>query len=146
MKKRIRSVIKSMLIVWKRPELVDYLIHLNPELTTRRGLVEMATPLLTIPFTKQSDLVKFVSLVRDYANIDDLDGQFIRDAIDGKLGKISDDQRAVALYVSGQKLIEGPLSDMKLRFKQEVDGHSGNVELREMRDGKWITIQSRRNN
>lgn len=56
----------------------------------------------------------------------------------------ADHERTVVLYVTGQKMTEGNLPDMRKRFQQEVDSHSGNVELREFREGGWTTIQARR--
>ncbi len=56
----------------------------------------------------------------------------------------SDRERVVAIFVSGQKMTEGTLADLRKRFQQEVGSHSANVELRELRDGEWVTIQSRR--
>lgn len=52
-------------------------------------------------------------------------------------------ERVVALFVSGRKMIEGTLAELQKRFKQEVDSHKANVQLKELRDGEWITIQSR---
>lgn len=53
-------------------------------------------------------------------------------------------ERTVCLFVTGRKMAEGNLSDMQKRFQQEVDSHSGSVTLKELREGEWITIQSRR--
>lgn len=53
-------------------------------------------------------------------------------------------ERVVALFVSGQKIVEGTMTSMKQRFMQEVDSHSASVELKELRDGQWAVIQSRR--
>lgn len=53
-------------------------------------------------------------------------------------------ERTVALFVSGRKMSEGSLSDMQKRFQQEVDSHSASVTLKELREGEWVTISSRR--
>jgi hypothetical protein len=53
-------------------------------------------------------------------------------------------ERTVAMFVSGQKMVEGPLSDMKKRFQQEVASHSAPVTLKELREGEWVEIQARR--
>lgn len=56
----------------------------------------------------------------------------------------ADHERVVALFVSGQKMVEGTLAEMRKRFQQEVDSHSAPVSLRELRDGSWVEIQARR--
>lgn len=55
-----------------------------------------------------------------------------------------DHERIVAIFVTGQKMAEGTLTAMRLRFQQEIGSHSGSVELRELREGEWVTIQARR--
>ena len=56
----------------------------------------------------------------------------------------ADCDRQCGLWVSGQKLIEGSYTDMNKRFSEEIVAHSARVEVKEMRDGKWVTIRSRR--
>jgi hypothetical protein len=56
----------------------------------------------------------------------------------------ADHERVVALFVSGRKMAEGQLSDMRKRFQQECDSHKASVELRELRAGTWVVVQSRR--
>ena len=53
-------------------------------------------------------------------------------------------ERSVALFVSGRKMAEGQLADMRKRFQQECDSHKANVELKELKEGEWVTVQSRR--
>ena len=48
-----------------------------------------------------------------------------------------------SLFVSGKKMAEGTLPEMHKRFQQEIIQHSGSVQIREMRDGKWCTIMQR---
>jgi CRISPR/Cas system type I-B associated protein Csh2 (Cas7 group RAMP superfamily) len=48
-----------------------------------------------------------------------------------------------ALFVSGQKLVEGTLKDMNQRFVQEIGVHSASVEVREQTEDGWIKIRSR---
>jgi len=55
-----------------------------------------------------------------------------------------DTERTVAIFVSGQKITEGSLPNMRRYFDQEVASHSANVELRELNNGTWKTIQSRK--
>lgn len=56
----------------------------------------------------------------------------------------ADHERVVALFVSGKKMVEGTLAQMRTRFQQEVDSHSASVTLRELQDGTWKEIQARR--
>lgn len=56
----------------------------------------------------------------------------------------SDTERMAAIFVSGSKIVDGNMVNMKQRFLQEIGSHSANVELKEMRDGEWKTIQARR--
>lgn len=56
----------------------------------------------------------------------------------------ADHERVVSIFVSGQKMAEGTLASMQKRFQQETGSHSGSVELRELRNGEWIVISSRR--
>ena len=55
-----------------------------------------------------------------------------------------DHERQCALFVSGQKLVEGNLSEMNLRFTQEISVHSGSVVIKELRNGEWHEIRARR--
>jgi hypothetical protein len=53
-------------------------------------------------------------------------------------------QRATAVFVSGKKIFEGTLKDCRKRFAYEIGSHSGTVELKEMREKDWVTINSRK--
>lgn len=55
-----------------------------------------------------------------------------------------DHERQCSLWVSGEKLIEGSLSDMSKRFQQECASHSASVVLKEYRNGEWHDIRARR--
>lgn len=55
-----------------------------------------------------------------------------------------DHERQCALFVSGQKLVEGSLSELNQRFQQEVGVHSGSVVIKELRGGEWHEIRARR--
>jgi hypothetical protein len=55
-----------------------------------------------------------------------------------------DHERQCSLWVSGEKLIEGNLSDMQKRFQQECSSHSASVVLKEYRGGEWHDIRARR--
>lgn len=55
-----------------------------------------------------------------------------------------DHERQCALFVTGQKLIEGSLSELNQRFEQEVAVHSGSVVIKELRGGEWHEIRARR--
>ena len=56
----------------------------------------------------------------------------------------ADFERSATLFVSGKKLAEGSLSDMQKRFGQEIAAHSASVEVRELREGTWTVIKSRK--
>lgn len=53
-------------------------------------------------------------------------------------------ERQSSLWVAGQKLIEGNLSDMQKQFTQECNAHSASVVLKEYRGGEWHEIRTRR--
>lgn len=52
--------------------------------------------------------------------------------------------RNAAVYVSGTKIAEGLLPQMRQRFNSEIGSHSASVELRETRNGREVIVQSRR--
>jgi len=56
----------------------------------------------------------------------------------------SAEERQGALYVAGQKLVEGSIADMNKRFEQEIASHGGTVEIRELRGGQWVSVRTRR--
>lgn len=53
-------------------------------------------------------------------------------------------ERQSSLWVAGQKLTEGKLSDMQKQFTQECDAHSASVVLKEYIGGEWHEIRARR--
>lgn len=55
----------------------------------------------------------------------------------------SENDKIVALFVSGRKMSEGSLSNISKLFKTETEAHSANVQIKEMVDGKWRTIRQR---
>jgi hypothetical protein len=55
-----------------------------------------------------------------------------------------DHERQCALFISGQKILEGNLSDLHVRFQQEIAVHSGSVVIKELRGGEWHEIRARR--
>ena len=55
----------------------------------------------------------------------------------------ADSERQVALFISGQKMKEGSLEELNKLFVQEITQHRGSVQLREMRDDKWVIIRQR---
>lgn len=108
-------------------------------------------------FRDESQRSRFVKLLYQYAtelekiNAESADGSedsvFLTQAIETmRLDPLikSITERVATLFVSGRKLTEGMLSDMKKRFDQEIASHSANTELREWQDGEWKVIQSRR--
>ena len=115
----------------------------------------MKTALIT--FRDDSQSSRFVKLLYKYdtelekINAESADGSedsvFLTQAIETmRLDPLikSITERVATLFVSGRKLTEGMLSDMKKRFDQEIASHSANTELREWQDGEWKVIQSRR--
>ncbi len=55
----------------------------------------------------------------------------------------SESDKLVALFISGKKMSEGPISTISKMFKTETQAHSANVQIKEMVDGKWRTIRQR---
>lgn len=55
-----------------------------------------------------------------------------------------DHERQCALFISGQKMMEGSLTELNRRFDQEVGSHSGSVIIKELRGGEWHEIRARR--
>lgn len=55
-----------------------------------------------------------------------------------------DHERQCALFISGQKILEGNLSDLNVRFQQEIAVHSGSVVIKELCGGEWHEIRARR--
>ena len=117
--------------------------------------IKVKTALFT--FRDESQRSRFVKLLYQYAtelekiNAESADGSedsvFLTQAIETmRLDPLikSITERVATLFVSGRKLTEGMLSDMKKRFDQEIASHSANTELREWQDGEWKVIQSRR--
>lgn len=111
----------------------------------------MRTILLNFENAEKRD--EFLSIVRSTAdgllasetNIDE--GELLINTLRGlKLDPPikTDQERIATLFVSGIKKSEGLLSDMQKLFSLEAGSHSASVELKELRDGKWVVIQSRR--
>ncbi|MHA2401372.1 MAG: hypothetical protein ACXADH_00155 [Candidatus Kariarchaeaceae archaeon] len=49
-----------------------------------------------------------------------------------------------AVFVAGQKIIEGDYQDMNIRFGQECGVHSASVVLKQFKNGEWSEIKARR--
>jgi len=107
----------------------------------------------TILFTFENDLLrdKFLFQVRGLATGSIVPAYADNDLILKTLDTIrldppikTDAERSAALFVSGKKLVEGSLSDMQKRFDQEMASHSASLEIRELREGEWKTIRSRK--
>ena len=107
-------------------------------------------------FGNEATRTRFINLVRTHAmalkegpsNGDEgNDGVFLLQMLD-KLKfdppVKADFERTVAMFVAGKKLAEGTLADMRRKFDQEAASHSASVELRELREGEWKTIQARK--
>lgn len=118
----------------------------------------MKTLLFTFEDAEARD--RFLSIIRDAAdtmvNSSDVPEGFEAREASGELvlGTLNtakfdppvkeDHERQCALWVSGEKLIEGDLSDMSKRFQQECASHSASVVLKEYRGGEWHDIRARR--
>tara|TARA_R110000751_G_scaffold41702_6_gene97608 strand:- start:2526 stop:2822 length:297 start_codon:yes stop_codon:yes gene_type:complete len=48
-----------------------------------------------------------------------------------------------AVFVAGQKLVEGDQKDMMVRFTQECGVHSASVILKQFKNGVWSAIKTR---
>lgn len=55
-----------------------------------------------------------------------------------------DHERIVAIFITGQKMYEGQLSEMNKVFEQELASHTGSVVMKELRGGEWTEIRARR--
>lgn len=55
-----------------------------------------------------------------------------------------DHERTTSIWISGQKLHEGPMSEMNKVFEQELGAHSGSVVMKELCGGEWAEIRARR--
>ena len=55
-----------------------------------------------------------------------------------------DHERTTSIWITGQKMHEGPMSEMNKVFEQELASHSGSVIMKELRGGEWVEIRARR--
>lgn len=53
------------------------------------------------------------------------------------------DERHAALWVSGTRIMEGPLPQVERMFKQECASHNAKVEIREYKNGDWQRVKIR---
>jgi hypothetical protein len=53
------------------------------------------------------------------------------------------DERFAALWVSGTRIMEGPLAQVERMFKQECASHNAKVEIKEHKNGEWQRIKIR---
>lgn len=95
----------------------------------------------TVLFTFDDDAqrVKFIESVKSHAPKATMDKMQLDPQL--KTG----DERTIALFVSGVRIIDGTLSAMQKRFEQEVASHSGTVEIKELRGNEWKRLRIRRN-
>lgn len=98
-------------------------------------LLKLASDTMLLPET----------VIKDPASVND--GTIIREAL--RTVKLDPPlkaayERTVALFVSGRKMREGSLSELQQCFQQEVDSHKASVELKELKEGEWTTIRSRK--
>lgn len=122
------------------------------ELIVHKPLVPIMKKTVLLSFSDANARDKFFETLRSVSESLSADGESISsDLIIDALKTVqldppvkADHERAAVLYVTGQKMAEGSLSDMRRRFQQEIDSHKGNVELRELRNGQWEVILKRR--
>jgi hypothetical protein len=96
---------------------------------------------IVLEFKDKKSAGYFVKLLEDLAAAaEDGDRQLLQDTMKNAKRNPTGEY---ALFVSGQKLVEGSLKDMHRRFDQEVGVHSASVEVREMTDKGWVKIRSR---
>jgi len=55
----------------------------------------------------------------------------------------SENERSAALWVSGTRIMEGPLAQVERMFKQECASHNAKVEIKELKNGEWQRIRIR---
>lgn len=96
---------------------------------------------LTLEFKDKKSANRFVSIVNGWA--DHNEGNDAMLVIDALKKSKRNPTGEYALFVSGQRLVEGSLKDMNKRFDQEVGSHSASVEVREMTDKGWVKVRSR---
>lgn len=106
----------------------------------------MKTILFQFPDDTSRD--SFLSIMRQLA--DGLRGDTDQALIESSLRNLrldppirSDDERQVALFVSGEKLWEGHYPEGIRRFQQETSVHRGYVQLKELVAGEWRELQTR---
>jgi hypothetical protein len=135
--------------------------RLPPPLVTKTSSLrlskDMKTALFTFPDDKVRDkffqllkaasdtMVSAEAVARDPTAL--ADGSVIKDAL--KTVKLdpplkADHERVVALFVGGRKMREGSMAELNKQFLQEVESHKASVELKELRDGEWVSIRSRK--
>ena len=80
------------------------------------------------------------------SKIKDACGDFISEALESiRLDPAvkSAEERHAALWVSGTRIIEGPMPQIERMFKQECESHNAMVEIRELKNGDWQRIKIR---
>jgi hypothetical protein len=106
----------------------------------------------TVLFSFADDEIRdqFLGLLRDAAETIK-EPEDAADLIKGTLNTVvldppikEDHERMVAIWITGQKMHEGPLSEMQRVFDQELGAHSGSVVMKELRGGEWLEIRARR--
>lgn len=143
----VRGLVRSIRCCFMRQPPIEYLISNS----TLSGASMTKTIMLSFPDEKTRD--RYLQFMHDIIN--DIvkpesaqsNAEMVKDALNTvKFDPLvkSDTERMAAIFVSGSKIVDGNMVNMKQRFLQEIGSHSANVELKEMRDGEWKTIQARR--
>lgn len=88
-----------------------------------------------------------ISMINSSKNPDENSGKLILSTLDTAQFDPpikAEHERQSSLWVAGQKLTEGNLSDMQKQFTQECNAHSASVVLKEYIGGEWHEIRARR--
>lgn len=109
----------------------------------------MKTMLLS--FVDGNDRDVFLSTISGYvetlAGVNPAASEVLREA----LGSVrfdpsikTDAERIAAVHVAGVKVKEGMLSEAEKSFAYECDATRSTIELKELKDGQWVTIRQRK--
>lgn len=101
---------------------------------------------VTLSFNNTTERDQFMKSLNDLAKHDTPHAKLVTRVL--KTAKFDaelkpDSERVCSLWVSGQKLVEGPLAEIQNKFKMECDAHSASVAIREMKNGTWVDIMKR---
>lgn len=99
---------------------------------------------ITVDFASDTDMYEFIGLlhfIKDAQLLNNDQLMLLNRSIDSIVVSTR-----YAIFVAGRKLLEGPLKDLNIMFDNEVNAHSKKVEIRELKDNKWVPIRIRQLN